>query len=71
MALIKDREGQLPTPTCAFFNPVGTMTSFHLGMQVRDHSSRGWRRNRDAHAVRNDGGNDERECGWGKEEPLM
>lgn len=54
-----------------FFNPVGTVMSFHLGMQVRDHSSRGWRRNRDAQAVKNDGGNDERECGWGKEEPLV
>lgn len=68
MALIKDREGQLPTPTCTF-NPVGTMMSFHLAVQVRDYSSRGWRRN--THVMKNDGGNDERECGWGKEEPLM
>lgn len=47
------------------------MMSFHLGMQVRDYSSRGWRRNRDAHVMKNDKGNDERERGWGKEEPLM
>lgn len=39
MALIKDREGQLPTPTHAF-NPVVTIASFPKGLWDRSEGSR-------------------------------